>query len=312
MSSTIPPDAATALQEIDRIHDAEPERAARALRELDTRGLDDAALGTASFLLAHVLGEKFGAWAEAAERIDAALAHHAGPPVRALRNAAVAHRLAGHAAKADQAQARLAQAGQTTPAAAALVVDLHALAFTPPGAATESWAHTLRALGERASSLSTAGGLDTSLAAGLNNATSALLDAAGQPPSADEAAALRAGAQAARTAWLRAGGWVQHERAEYLLALVLNRCGDPTGALEAAQNGLRLIAANGEEEVDRAFLLLQSASAHAQCEARAEALAALSSAQAIVRSWSDEGLRAWFADELGKAPGLAALLGSAA
>jgi hypothetical protein len=72
-----------------------------------------------------------------------------------------------------------------------------------------------------------------------------------------------------------------------------------------------LIAAHGEEEVDRAFLLLQAASAHAQHEDRAAALAALSSGQSIAQSWSDEGLRAWFADELGKAPGLAALLGSA-
>jgi hypothetical protein len=310
MSTQAP--ALSSLDEIERIHDAEPERAAAALRVLDTRELDAAALGTASFLFAHVLGEKLGRWPEAAERIAAALASHSEPPPRALRNAAVAARLAGRAEEAHQWQARLASAAGARPEAAALVVDLHALAFTAAEGAAERYAEQLGALAKRAMALPEASQLDASLAAGLNNATSALLDAAGAAPGPAQAAALRAGAEAARGVWQRAGGWVQHERAEYLRALVLNRCGDAAGALAATQSGLALIAANGEEEVDRAFLLLQQAAAQAQLDERAAALDALGSARAIAQSWSDEGLRAWFSDELGKAPGLAALLGSAA
>jgi len=305
-----PQDASAILEELDRIHDDDPQRAAAGLRALDTRSLDDAALGTATFLLAHVLGEKLGDWNEAATLIAGALAQRPAAPQRALRNAAVAHRLAGHP-DAMAWQERLATAGKTTAAATALVVDLHALAFSPAQADPQAFAARLLGLADRARALPSAGELDTALAAGLNNATSALLDATTEAPTPAQAAALRAGAEAARAAWGRTGGWVQHERADYLLALVLNRCGDAAGALEAATRGLALIAAHGEEEVDRAFLLLQAASAHAQREDRAAALAALSSGQSIAQSWSDEGLRAWFADELGKAPGLAALLGSA-
>jgi len=61
----------TMLDEIDRIHDAAPERAAQLLREFDSTGLPVPRLGQLAFLFNHVLGEKLGQWNEAAERVSA-------------------------------------------------------------------------------------------------------------------------------------------------------------------------------------------------------------------------------------------------
>lgn len=82
-------DAAAELDEIDRIHDDDPAEAARRLRELDASALPAQRLGALAFLVNHVLGEKLGAWREAAER-SAALAARDDAPVAVLRHWAAA------------------------------------------------------------------------------------------------------------------------------------------------------------------------------------------------------------------------------
>ncbi len=295
-------DASAELDAIDRIHDAEPEEAAARLRALDTAALPADGLGTATFLLAHVIGERIGRWDEAAQRIDTALRGRDDAPVRALRNAAVAQRRAGDAKRAADWETRLAQAAGAPVEVARLTVDVHALAFTGAAGDMDGFAAALlaatRTLARPGAPLPASCGLDAALGAGFNNATSALLDACADGP-IDEpiASALRAGAETARAFWLRAGTWVNHERADYLLACVLNRIGDHKAARTAALRGLDVITAHGKEDVDRAFLLLQLAGALRQAGDSAAAAAARASADKLAAQLDDESLRTWFAAE---------------
>lgn len=74
-------EASANLEELDRLRDDNPHRAAQALRTLDTRALDAAALSTATFLLAHVPGETAIAQSWSAESLRAWFANElAGAP----------------------------------------------------------------------------------------------------------------------------------------------------------------------------------------------------------------------------------------
>lgn len=227
------PDAASELDEIDRIHDDFPAEAADRLRRLDATGLAAGRLGSFAFLPNHVLGEKLGAWHEAAERI-AALAR-----VGALNFAVDADRDAGAFAALGRA----------------------ALDF-PPSA------------------------LDAGFAAAFDNVTAALLEEpAGRPLGEAQRDALRLGAEAARPFWLRAGGWIEDERSDDLRAKVALRLGDAEAAAAAAGRGLAVVATNGGDPLERAFLLQPLAAALASLGHRARAVALRSEAAAFAATF---------------------------
>jgi len=280
-----------ALDEIDRIHDDEPERAAASLRGFDATGLPAGRLPLLGFLLLHVLGEKFGAWAEAAERLVALREARADAPLALLAHAAVAARLAG---RADESETELARRGGE--AGAGLLVGLGVIGWRPP-AATEDLAAELHRLAAASAALAVDGPLNQRLAIGFNNATSALLDRAPAPVAPTVAAALAAGADAALRFWLAAGTWVNHERALYLRALVANRCGHAAAARDDCRKALAIIAANGAEEVDRVFLQLQLAGALLKLGDAAAGEAQLAEAKSAAAAWADDGMRSWFQGE---------------
>ena len=138
---------------------------------------------------------------------------------------------------------------------------------------------------------------DTQLAAGLNNATSRLLDINPDAREPVDREALQSGAAQALRFWQAAGTWVNHERALYLVTLVANRVGAYAQARDAAHEALELIAANGNEDVDRAFLLLQLSGAQQRLGEAAASRAALRDAKAIAATWTEAGLSDWFAAE---------------
>jgi len=109
-----------------------------------------------------------------------------------------------------------------------------------------------------------------------------------------------------RELWNRAGTWVNHERADYLCALVFNRLGEFAKALEAAERGRLLIETHGSEDVDHAFLMLESVQALFGLERREEGASWLRQAAAIAEGWDDQSLKDWFA---GKAKPLYGMLG---
>lgn len=284
------------LADIDRVHDDDPAHAAEGLRRLVEAGVPPADLARCAWLINHVVGETLGRWGEAL-----ALQRRLGAdaPTGVLRHRAVAARLAGEPAEEVAATATLAQRGGATPAQAAMTVALSAWQFSQSAQPVQELVATIL---ELLPSLQP-GPLAALNASALSNLVSALLDRTAAPVDTSTRRALVEGAQACRKLWREAGNWLNHERADYLVALCANRVGDWAAALEAAQSGLDTIARHGSEEVDRAFLLLQRARAcrglgddAGHAESRREALT-------LAGSFDEPGLREWFDREAAE-PGI--------
>lgn len=124
-----------------------------------------------------------------------------------------------------------------------------------------------------------------------NNAASHLMEL--ESLSEEEADGMIRIARTAKEFWTRAGEWVNHERADYLLALGHNRVSDWEAGLASADAGLATIAANGEEKVDEAFLQLARAQALLGLGEDAARDEALATADALATDW-DEGLKGWY------------------
>jgi hypothetical protein len=144
------------------------------------------------------------------------------------------------------------------------------------------------------------GAQDRAVAAGASNITTALLDLRDRTSREDTLVAH--GAEAARIAWGRVGTWMNHERADYLVALAMNALGRHRDAAAAARAGLETIRANGEEDVDKAFLNLTLAAAARGLRDKELADRALADADALAAAFDDDGLEKWFADERAKLP----------
>jgi hypothetical protein len=257
------------LDEIDRIHDEHPSLAADRLRALDAAGLPAGRLGSLAFLLNHVLGEKLGAWREAAQRVEA-LADRPNAPLPVLRHWAAAALLAEDADLAARAQSRLAAAAQVDSEMAAALARVSAWNFAIDAARD---AGDFAALARAAIDFPPSA-LDAGFAAALNNVTVALLERlADRPLGEAQRDALRRGAQAARAFWLRAGGWIEDERSDYLCAKVGLRLRDAAAAAAAAQRALAVVDSNGGDPVERAFLLQPLAAALARLGDRERASA---------------------------------------
>ena len=287
-------------------HDDEPDAAAEQLRRIAQSPVPADQLGRFSWLCVHVIGEKYQRWSEAYELLAKATSAHESLPLAVLRNFAVAAHLSGDLATGVTLERRMTQHGlqlgqaTTVVRAAALsflltrerAVDV-AIALQTVVAAVNQWDPTKDA--------------DTLAAVSLNNVVSALLEQDDETLAHLEVReAMTEGAFAARELWNRAGTWVNHERADYLCALVFNRLGEFVEALEAAERGRQLIETHGSEDVDRAFLMLESAQALLGLERREEGAGRLQQAAAIAEGWDDQSLKDWFA---GKAKPLYGMLG---
>ena len=309
------PDGDTLLARADAVHDGDPPQALELLRALDVASLSAGRLQRLSFLLDHVIGEKFGLWPEALTR-QQALVRQAGDQANPviLRHAAIAAHLAGDAAQARQwTQALAAIAGAPLPRAGELV-SLGAAAFSLsrlPAAAAGGLAlkalQPLEALHAEAPD-----GLDAAFGALTNNLASDLLER----PLADLAqpdlrAALQLGAEQAQRFWLRAGTWVNHERAHYLLAMAANALGRGEAGAAQARAGLALLDEfdpAGNEHVDRAFLEAELAMGLrlAQLPGQGDALAR---ALGLAARFGEPGLDRWFAERATRNEALAAHYG---
>jgi hypothetical protein len=74
-----------------------------------------------------------------------------------------------------------------------------------------------------------------------------------KPGDGEAAAAMLEAAQLARSAWQRAGGWLQIERADWQLAMCAAAAGEGALALQAAQSGLQACEANGADDYEFCF-----------------------------------------------------------
>jgi hypothetical protein len=257
-------------------------------------------------LVVHAVGQHHRDWSRAARLATSAIervaSDHAKDPALApaWASAAAAQHLAGDAPGALVSELRAATASPTDAlghllrprmlvAEALLAADRRVEAVEVFETALDAW-----------EALPPSTTLDRAVAAGGSNITTALLNLTDRTPQED--ALVAHGADAARIAWGRAGTWVNHERADYLVALAMNALGRHQEAAAAARAGLGTIRANGEEQVDEAFLNLTLCAAARGLGDTALADSALAAADALARRFDDDGLRKWFADERAKLP----------
>ena len=309
--SALPMDVDALLARADAIHDDEPQRALELLRALDVKGLPVGRLPRLSFLLDHVLGEKFDLWSEALDgqrRLVARAGLHVTPVI--FRHAAVAAQIAGDSPLARTWTQALAASADAPVGKARALVTLGAAAFSVSRHGAEAAGRlTLQALQPLAALHAMPGpGLDAAFGAVTNNLASDLLERPlPQLAQPDLRTALQLTAQHAQRFWQRAGTWVQRERAHYLSAMTANALGDGTQGAAQARAGLALLDAHdaaGGERVDRAFLELELAMGlrlsgqPGQADARARALA-------LAATFGDAFLDRWFADRLARNEALA-------
>lgn len=297
-------DSQDLLDEANACHDAEPARAADMLRRVAPAALPADSLPSLAFLLNHVLGEKLGAWGEAWALFGPLLQAAGAQPFPVLwRQAAAAAGLAGDAEASARHVQSLATATGASAEHARDVVALTQTMYRVPGLtaaeAARAVAAVLLALQE-ARWQSAATPLDAGAASCANNIASGLIE---RPAQDLQDAALRAATEQtavlAEALWLRAGNWVNHERAAYLRALVANALGETAQARDHAQRAIALLDANDSdnaESVDRAFILLEQSRACRVLGSAAEAQAALDAADALAAGFTaDAGLADWYA-----------------
>ncbi len=284
---------ASTIAELVRTHDEDPHAAARTLQSLAQSTIADDDLQKYTWLVNHVVGEKLGDWPLALSlqrKVGADRAHRAS-----LRNMAIAASMAGDALAALVGEARFAEVAAVSPAHAAMSVRLGVLQYAVSNAACEQAAVALNHCVRDIATWPNIGQLAEQIAAALNNIVSALLDKTdADTDSPAVQAALRDGSKLSRRAWSEAGTWVNVERADYLVAMCLNKLGDWQGAADAARAGLDTISRNGEEDVDRAFLLLELGKACRELGLHDESSSATTQASALAKQFAEPALREWF------------------
>lgn len=286
-----------ALAEVSALmqdHDADLAGAAARLRAIAPSALEVDDLASYSWLVNHVIGEKGHDWPGARALLEALPALAGQPPV-VLRNRAVAFAMSGAALQSWQAEGELAQALACGPTLAATAVRLGALQHLAGSADPRLVATSLTPCVQAIEAAPAGGPVLAMAARAINNAVSGWLEHP-QPATADPsvAAAMTRAARCCKTIWQHAGTWMQVERADYLIALVANALADWEAAARAARDGIRMIEANGSEDVDRAFLLLELARArHGMGEGEA-ARTARDASFALAERFDEPGLREWF------------------
>ena len=315
-ASTLTLDADALLAQADSLHDDEPQRALELLRALDMATLSTARLQRLSFLLDHVLGEKFDLWAEAFAGQRALVQQaglHATPAI--FRHAAIAAQLAGDVNQARAWTQALAASSDAPITKARALVSLGAVQFSVSRLGAEAAGRlTLQALQPLAALHASPGaGLDAAFGAVTNNLASELLEHRHLDDFSQPAlrTALSLCTEHAQRFWERAGTWLSRERAHYLGAMTANVLGQGGQGIAQARAGLALLDEfdqAGEENVDRAFLELELATGLrlADQPGRAEALArALTLSSRFGEAWLDR----WFAERQTRNEALAAHYG---
>jgi hypothetical protein len=282
------------LNRLMQTHDAAPEAAASRLRVLATQPLAADLLGRFSWLVTHVIGEKQSHWQDAHLLISEAISPHTTLPLPVLRNAAVVAYLSGQFGAATALEYRMTRQGLRSDQAA-MAVRTAALSFLSQPERAFEVSLGLHTVLDGIAAWDQRSEADSMIAASLNNIVSTLMefdDATVNRPEVREA--ILEGAQASRTLWQRAGTWINYERADYLVALASNRLGLHAPAIDAAEHGLHLIDANGVEDVDRAFLLLEVVQAQRGLGRDAEAAAHFALADKLASTWDDASLTEWY------------------
>jgi hypothetical protein len=246
---------------IEKIHDGEPNRAAELLEA--NLGLVNNAEEAERFtaLTNHIFGENQNEWARAASLNRRAVERIATSPSArgAVENLSVSHFMAGDLADGLATELEAVRCAGHDGLACAIAIRLRVALFLLERGERITSIALFAAAARLARSLDRQTVCDRTVAKMANNMAAALLEITDRTHPEDEA--LEQGALAARDFWLKCGTWENHERADYLLALVYNALRRHDLAHEVARRGLATIDENGREDADRAFLMVEVAHA---------------------------------------------------
>ncbi|MDH5541159.1 MAG: hypothetical protein OEY03_17305 [Rhizobacter sp.] len=289
------------LEQANTCHDEDPALAAKLLRAIDAAGLPAERWPAYAFLLNHVLGEKLLRWDDALQRLRTLLRlAQPGPPVALWRQAATAALITRDPELERVMTESLAEASGASLANAQALVHLSAAMFQAPASlALAAGEQVLAALAPlQRPDWQADNPLDAAVAACANNIANGLLERpATDLRHAPVRSALAQAAEQAHRFWLRAGDWVNHERALYLRAMVCNALDEAAWARGHAQAALALLDQHDIDQaqrIDRAFIELEQWHACVVLGRTSDASPALSRAKALAAGFDDDAWRQSF------------------
>ena len=267
-----------------------PEEVAQRLEQGYTLIETPAQIAPFARILAHVDGEHLARWRGGAERLERLRTHaqwraDGDAPTIVRRLVAAMHFGNGHEPAESLDRAERAHAHAVVAAALAAQDDLQG-----------AIGHFRNALVDASPGLEDGEPAIRALAVTSNNLAATLEEK--RMRSADETAAMVDAAKAAREYWARAGGWLETERAEYMLAKCLLAAGNPEDALLHAKRCAAICDANDADAFERFFAQGRLAAVHRalgddRCatQARTAALALYAALPAEQKKGCDEMLR---------------------
>jgi hypothetical protein len=271
-------------------HGEQPEEVARRLEEGYALIETPAQIAPFARILAHVDGEHLACWAEGAERLQRLRAHPQwrddGEGALVVRRLVAALRFAG----GDESAQGLDAADRAH--AHAVAASAFAAQYRLPGAIL----HFRAARDAAATGLEDGDPAIRALAVTSNNLAAALEET--EVRDDDETAVMLEAATAGLEYWTRAGGWLETERALYMLAKCHLAADDPKGALAHAQRCRAICESHHADAFElffaQAVLALSHRALHDAVpfeQAKAAALAHHASLTADQTPWCESTLR---------------------
>ena len=282
----------SSLQRALDVHDEDPELAAVLLKTIIFNDLDDKQKNDFIWLVSHVVGELLSDWASAFDLLLSNRWECSAIYFKFLACTAYCSARPVHAFAAEREYAELAGVSLVE---AKLLVGLLCVQSLQ---GSVDIAQSISVLGSYVALLGipSSSPVGKSAAAALNNIISKLIDDPRlQGDEQSHQKAIIDAAVACERLWMQFGTWVNHERSLYLCALTFNRFAQWHSALEVAGKALVIIDANGVEDVDRAFLLLEIFKAYQGLGNWEKADEALHASDQIAADF-DPQLSHWFLD----------------
>lgn len=285
----IPPEATTPesrLAEAVRSHDDDPWGARALLMPLPGQLKEPDDLARLAWLATHVLGGLLKRWPEALAICGQAVVAAGAPRADMLRSLAASATLAGDALEAAKAEQDLAALLGAPTADCAVLIRLAVIEQDLAKDKLDRWLPLLDAAAARAEPIERPAELVRLLAIAANNSASLILE--WHPAASGETArVMERVARLSFRCWHAVGTWVQHERAHYLMALVLNATGQWPAAAGHARSGLALIRAHEPQPIDSCFHQLALARALGSLGDTAGSAVALAEAAASAAGFDD-------------------------
>lgn len=280
-------------------HDTESERLAAELEAANLEDLEDDLLAECIRLSNHTIGEHLADWPRARMFAETVRRAKQDESLSATfcANLAVARFMAGAEIEAQQAEIESLLAADDPVVAYLSTKSLLANALAGSRRFVDA-GMVIATTNRLAFDYEGASASDRGMAVANNNIANDLLEY--EDLDVNGTRLMLECAEAALTFWKRCGTWVNEERALYLLVLVNNRVGNHLAGCEFAKTALAVIAENGEEAVDEAFIRLALGSAYSGLGDIASARTQLARADALVKLWSDESLVSWYQSERAK------------